>query len=772
MTKRFALTRRQLLAAGGTAAAAVGFTGCQPPEREFMAQSRLRLAEDTVNAFENHYATACRMCGAGCGTIVRVIEGRAKKVEGNPDHPVNEGKLCARGNSSVQELYHPDRVTSPMSRRALRAPLGPLLPDSWDQALLELVRPLRAAQQGGRAGDVVLITGPLSGHRALIVDRFTKAYGAQWLTFDPDAEAPLREAVRRVFGQDRLPDFDVRNAHLVLSFGADWLESWISPVHLGIDYGMFRQGSYRAGASFKPHAAEGKPRGYMIHVSSHFDGTAANADEWIFCNPGMEGQVALSIAQVIAAEGLGDAAALGGAAALASFAPDSIAARTGADAEKVKHAAREFARQKPSIAIGGGTAGAHTNGTANLSAILALNLLAGSVNQDGGVKFNPAPALADLPPPPRVTPLAEFERLVQRLNAGQVQAVLVYGANPLHELPASLGFADALPKASFVVSFNSFMDDTAAVADLILPSHLPLEDWGSDIADPAPGQQVVTIQQPVVQPVFDTRSFFDVLLAAGDDLGGQVRAQLPWRTFRDLLREEARKLQGLNRGSVRETSFEMFWSKLLQQGGWWGALPGGAAAPAAPAAGALAAIAGQVAQPQFDGDAGQYPYHLVLFEHPHIGHGEAAHIPWLASLPDPITSAVWRTWVEVNPRVAREQGLQEGDIVAIESTQGRVEVPVYVSPAAAPNVLAMPMGWGHKEMGRWAKGRGVNPLSLLGRLADETGAPAYAATRVRMSKTGRTTRLAKYEGNVEARIQGRFEHAAEQVLQVTRGDAH
>jgi menaquinone reductase, molybdopterin-binding-like subunit len=97
---------------------------------------------------------------------------------------------------------------------------------------------------------------------------------------------------------------------------------------------------------------------------------------------------------------------------------------------------------------------------------------------------------------------------------------------------------------------------------------------------------------------------------------------------------------------------------------------------------------------------------------------------------------------------------------------------VYVSPAAAPNVLAMPMGWGHKEMGRWAKGRGVNALSLVGRLADETGAPAYAATRVRMSKTGRSTRLAKYEGNVEARIQGRFEHAAEQVLQVTRGDAH
>jgi anaerobic selenocysteine-containing dehydrogenase len=769
MSKRFALTRRQLLATGGAAAAAVGFTGCQPPQREFMAQSRLRLAEDTVNAFENHYATACRGCGAGCGTIVRVIEGRAKKVEGNPDHPVNEGKLCARGQSAVQEQYHPDRVTSPMSRRALRAPLGPLLPDSWDQALSEFVRPLRAAQQGGRAADVVFITGPLSGHQAMIVDRFTRGFGAEWLTLDPIAESPMREAVRRVFGQDQLPDFDVRNAHFVLSFGADWLESWISPVHLGIDYGRFRQGDYRPGANFKPHSADGKPRGYIVHISPHFDGTAANADEWIFCNPGTEGLVALSIAQVIASEGLGDAGAFGGAPALANFAPERVFEQTGADPAKVKHAAQEFAKQKPSIAIGGGLAGAHTNGTANLSAIFALNHLVGSVNRDGGVKFNPVGALSGVPGAARASSLGEFERLVARLNAGQVQAVLVYGANPIHELPTSIGFADALAKAPFIVSFNSFMDETAVVADLILPSHLPLEDWGSNIPDPAPGQQVVTIQQPVVQPAFDTRSFFDVLLAAGDELGGRTRAQLPWRTFRDLLREDARRLQAHNRGSVRETNFEAFWAKLLQQGGWWGPLPA-PAAPAAPAApGPVPAITGvtQVASPRFDGDATQYPYHLVLFEHPHIGHGEAAHIPWLASLPDPITSATWRTWVEVNPRVAREQGLQEGDIVAITSPQGTVEAPVYVSPAAPPNVLAMPLGWGHKEMGRWAKGRGVNPMALLSSLADQTtGASAYGSARVSMRKTGRSTRVVKYEGNVPA-----YQIPEDQVLQITRGDA-
>ncbi|HEY3079821.1 MAG TPA: molybdopterin-dependent oxidoreductase [Chloroflexota bacterium] len=757
------LTRRQLLMAAGATAAAVGFTGCQPEQREFTAESRLRLAEDVVSAFENYYATACTQCGAGCGTIVRVIEGRAKKVEGNPDHPVNQGKLCARGQATVQEQYHPDRIVAPMSRRALRGAQGVLLNDTWEQAINELLGRLRGARQANRAGDVVLITKPLGGHQALIVDRFVKAYGAQWLTLDPTPETPLREAVKRVFGQDQLPDFDIARAHYVLSFGADWLGHWLSPVHYGVGYGLLRQGSYRPGQAFQPR--RDRPRGQIVHVSSTFSPTAANADEWVPVRPGTEGLFALALANVIASEGLGDAGAFGGAGALGNYAPDRVAGQIGVDAERIRAVARAFAQNKPSLAFGGGTAAAHTNGTASLSAILSLNLLAGNVGQPGGVRFNPPPVLEGLPGMSRPNGLADFQRLVERLNGGQVQALLVHGADPVYDLPPSLGFREALLKASFVASFNSFLDDTTEMADLILPSHLPLEDWGSSVPDPGPGVPVVTIQQPVVPPAFDTRSFGDVLLALGEELGGPIQQQLPWRSVRDLLREAAGKLQGLNRGSLREPGFEQFWSRLLQQGGWWDTAPAAPAAAPAPSGGGLGQMVGQFPAAQYAGDEGQYPFHLVVFEHHAIGHGEGAHLPWLASLPDPITTAVWRTWVEVNPRIAREMGLQEGDIVTLESPQGRLEMPVYVSPAAPPNVLAVPMGWGHHAYGRWAKDRGVNPLALLAPLADESGAPAYAATRVRMSKTGRASRLAKYEGNQPA-----YQLENEKVLRVTRGD--
>jgi menaquinone reductase, molybdopterin-binding-like subunit len=170
-------------------------------------------------------------------------------------------------------------------------------------------------------------------------------------------------------------------------------------------------------------------------------------------------------------------------------------------------------------------------------------------------------------------------------------------------------------------------------------------------------------------------------------------------------------------------------------------------------------------QPQYDGSERDFPFHLVVFPHNTLGDGEAAHLPWMQSTPDPLTSVTWQTWVEVNPKVADQMGLHEGDVVAVVSQHGRVEVPVYVYPAASPTVLAMPLGQGHAQGGRWARGRGVNPMTLVAPVEDQaTGALAYGATRVRLEKTGRKVSLTKFEGNVPA-----FVSPDQTIIQVTRG---
>ena len=331
--------------------------------------------------------------------------------------------------------------------------------------------------------------------------------------------------------------------------------------------------------------------------------------------------------------------------------------------------------------------------------------------------------------------------------------MLIWNANPVYGLPTALNFESALREhPGLTVSLSSLLDETSALADLVLPTHLPLEDWGDDVPEPAPPMPMLSMQQPIVAPLHDTRGFADVLLTLADELGGEVAAALPWPTFKDALRDSARALES------QDMDFERFWVTMLQRGGWWPSSP----QPTPPAPSTTPSRS--IPEAAFAGDTNDYPYHLLVYPHHALGAGEGAYLPWLQATPDPLTSVAWQTWVEVNPRLAQRMGVKEGDIVVLESTVGRIEVPVYVHPAAPPDVLAVPLGQGH-NVGRWARDRGANPMALLAPLADAgSGALAYGSTRVRMRPTGRHTGLPKLEGTVPA-----YQLPEQEVIQIARG---
>ncbi|MBI2320681.1 MAG: molybdopterin-dependent oxidoreductase [Chloroflexi bacterium] len=591
----------------------------------------------------------------------------------------------------------------------------------------------------------MLVTEPLHGHLGMVVERFVRAYGAQHLTYETLERAPVRAAVKRVFNQDRLPDFDIANAAYVLSFGADFLSTWLSPTQYNREYGLFRQGE--AGG-------QRRPRGTLVQVEPRLSSTGANADAWVPVRPGAEGLLALSIAQVIVSDGLGDRNAaqrmFPTPGALDPFRPDRVASATGVPAERVVQLARDFAARRPALAIGGDSAAAHTNGTLNLTAIYALNYLVGSVGVQGGVRFNPPLPLRELPQTATATSFRDWRAFVERLRTGQprpVSLLLVHQANPVYGLPTAVGLAGALANVPFIISFSSFVDDTAAYADLVIPDHTYLESWGDYVPDPGPGYPVIGFQQPVVQPFVGSIQFGDLLLRAAQELGGSVAQALPWKSMKEALQASAAELQRLNRGSVRETTPQRFWNAALQRGGWWDAqatVPG--APPAAPQ------VPTQPAPATFDGDAQQYPLHLLPFPSNALYDGSLAHLPLLQALDDPISTITWATWVEVNPQTAHDLGLigdQEADVVAVESPFGAVEAVVFVSPSVPPDVVAMPMGQGHRTFTRYATGRGANPLTLVGAREDaETGALAWASTRVRLRKIGRRVRVPIMQGNV------------------------
>ncbi|MSQ27628.1 MAG: twin-arginine translocation signal domain-containing protein [Dehalococcoidia bacterium] len=729
---------------GASTAGAVLFNGCTVPDREKVIQSPNQLPEDTVSSFENWYASVCRGCSAGCGIIVRVVEGRAKKIEGNPDHPVSQGRLCARGQAGLQDLYHPDRIRSPLRRVGPRGS-GRYDVISWDDAQAELTGRLKALAEEGKADSVVLATEPLRGLNAFIAQQFSTIYGARLLAFEPLDQGALWKASRDVFGEDTIPFFDIERANYVLSFGANFLEPWLSQVSYSRAYGEFRQGERR------------EQRGHLVQFEPRMSMTGANADEWVTIKPGSEGILAMSMAYVIIAEGLANRAvvdimtARGGASALAAFRPEEASKQTGVPAERIQGFARAFAKTAPALAIGGAGAAAHTNGSFNLTAILALNFLVGNINRPGGVFANPTASIPEFSARVTAAPYREWQRLADRFENPSLRPVgmlLVNNTNPLYGLPLEARFGDGLKKVPMIVSFSNMMDETTVMADLILPSGSYLESWGDDIPEPGIGYETISFQQPVVRPMYLTRSFADVMLASAAGLGGQLKTALPWENQQAALKAAADKVFKLNRGSVRGPSFAGWWNGVLQRGGWWDFTPTGrkdirVAAPTLPR---------QVISANFAGSDKEFPFHLTIFASTGVGDGRGAHLPWLQMTPDPTTTIAWQSWIEVNPKTATRLGLKSNDIVTVTAPNNRkLEAIVYVYPAIPEDVVAMPAGQGHSFMGRYAQKRGANPLAILASQVDsDTGALAWGATRVRIDKTGRTVRLPKLEGAVPA----------------------
>ncbi len=744
-------------------------------EGEMNIQSPVDLPEDLVTGQDNWYSTLCPQCPEREGMIVRVMEGRAKKVQGNPLYPTNRGKQSVRCEGGLQALYHPDRLSKPLLRIGSRQSAN-FREIGWDEASSRLVARLSGLRDAGNANAMLMVTEPVRGHLGLVVDRFVGGYGGRRIAFEAMDQTVLRSALKGVYGQDTLPDFDIENSGYLISFGADFLSTWVSPVRYSRGYGEFRGHE------------NGKKRGTHIHVGSRYSMTAANADEWVPITPGKEGILALSIAYVIISEGLAPQDVIramtggAGAAALDQFRPDRVVSRIGMPesirgeqaTDIIVRIAREFAEGGGGLglAIGGGETGAHTNGLFNLSAVYALNYLVGSVGRrpgQGGVVFNPPPPIDGLPAPSPAGSLADWSRVADELNDGQIEVLMVQGPNPVHALPTSVGFQESLgASGAFVVSFSSFMDDTTQMADLILPQRDPLEEWGDDVPQPGPGYEIVGMQQPVVNPLsdLDPRSFPDLLLTMSQELG--LDDGLP-NTFKDLLRQGAQRLFELNRGSVEGATFEAFWNKMLQQGGWWDVDRVSTASPPSPPN--LAELARGDIEPSFQAPTGDNLFYFIPFLSNSLLDGRGSHLPWLQAAPDPLSSVTWQTWIEINSQQAKEMGWKEGDVVRVVSTEANMSALVYPHPAVPRGLVGIPVGQGHapgvEYQSRDGSRRGSNPMSILAPETDrETGALAWAATRVLVVPTGDNQRVSKFEGIVPAFPFGTKE---EDIVQVTKG---
>ncbi|MGW8249981.1 MAG: molybdopterin dinucleotide binding domain-containing protein, partial [Anaerolineales bacterium] len=270
-----------------------------------------------------------------------------------------------------------------------------------------------------------------------------------------------------------------------------------------------------------------------------------------------------------------------------------------------------------------------------------------------------------------------------------------------------------------------------------------LESWGYQVASPGADRPTVSSQQPVVRPLYDTLDTSQILLDLAARVEGEVAEALPWTDVPAYIQHITSELYGSSLGAYDARTPAGFWSLWLQYGGWWSEKE----IQREPEVTDVMQNQLPVSPPQFDGDPEVYPFHLYPYPSTALSDGRGANQPWLQETPDPMTTVQWGTWVELNPVTAESLGVSDNDIVQVESPYGILDVSVVVYPGIRPDVVAIPIGQGHQDYGRFAQaGDGGNPIRLVSPMTDpDTGALAWGATRVRLIPTGRKKKLARLE---------------------------
>ncbi|MGH9739232.1 MAG: molybdopterin-containing oxidoreductase family protein [Candidatus Acidiferrales bacterium] len=739
------MERRDFLKISAITGASAALDACGNPDHQLI---RFIPEEDLTPGIAAWKPSVCTLCPAGCGLLVRVMEGDAevvrngqlgvmqmglaKKLEGNPAHPINRGKLCPRGQAGLQVTYHPDRVRNPLMRSGPRGS-GQFKEITWDEATKHLMAQLSSLHAGKLQGGLVFLSSPLRGQRKHITTAFTSGFkDSKYIEFALLDERVVRAANATSFHHNAPPTVDLSQSNYVISFGANFLGTWNSPVAQSLGYGAMREG-------------RGGIRGKFVQFEPRISQTGANADEWFPCAPGSEGVLALGIAHVLIHDNLRPAASAGAAGeliegwsqGLADYAPEKIEAQTGVKAAVLTRIAHEAAAHAPAVVLIGDAAAAHTNSLFNALAVNALNALLGSAGKPGGIQFSPVWDSGNGKPvgAQEGSGGEAVRALVGEIesNPNSVGALLIYGANPVFATPAAWGVRKAFEKAPLIASFSSFIDETSILADFILPDHSPLESWIEDTPESGSLRTVVSVAPPAVLPLHDTRAMPDVLLDLAHQLGGNVGTALPWKTYDEAIQADFGALYKA-KGAKDAKTADDFWSNAQQHGGWWGSEESAPATAAAPKA-----VAGSVkfAAAQFDGDAVEYPFYFMPYPSQMLYDGSLADLPWMQEAPDPMSSAMWGTWVEINPVTANKLGIKQSDLIEVASQHGTLRAPAMITPGIAPDVVAMPIGQGHENFTRYASNRGANPISILAPMS-VAGAEslAWAATRVKISRRG------------------------------------
>jgi len=659
VSKMSAVTRRRFLALMG-ASAAVAAAGCGNYQDRGVIVPYNQKPEEVILGLPNYFASTCTGCTSACGILVKTREGRPIKVDGNPDHPVNKGKICTKGQASVMNLYNPERFKDPMTDKAQ---------SNWVDVDKAVVAALGAATGSGK--EIAIVTHTiLSPTLKKLIDEFKVKYPTTNIySYEVFSTAARRSAWEKSNGKRNLPVLQLDKAKVILALESDFLGNESNQIE------------YTRLFSQRRDVMNGNEFNRLYSVEGATTLTGMNADYRLrLRTDAIEEFVMCLLNEFINKKKISNFAADGRVnSVFASYNMDQFKAKYGLDDQTIKNLIGDLDKNKgEAIVLAGDKLPESTHIAVNLlNEALGNNKLYSTEAED-----------TELMP---LSTNAEIEKLLSNMAGGNVAAVIHFDTNPVYNLSPEYKYAESLAKVPVVVTMTEQVSETSELSKYVLPIHNQLESWG----DFKTRTGFYSMQQPIIAPLYNTRQKEAILLNWIEP------KEFNENLYKDYLIGNWEKVIYPAMGAA--APFKKFWYSVLHDG-----VVFLNERPESTGTGFSGEgfASSQRMKPSDD-------FVVLLQNNNGVGDGRFASNGWLQELPNPVNKTVWDNYAAISVQSASELGVDSNDIVDITIGGRKQSFPVFVTPGLADKVIEISLGYGRTAAGVVGTGVGVNANVLI-----------------------------------------------------------
>lgn len=622
-----ALDRRTFLRLAGFTFAGTMLTGCESTGVE-KAIPYLIKPEELTPGLAYWYASTCGGCTASCGILVKNRDGRPIKIDGNQQHGMSRGGLCAVGQASIFPLYDSTRLQHP----ALNGNQS-----TWEEVDKEILRTLDGIRK--KKGSIRFLTGTITSPTTLhVIEEFARSYpGTKHITYDALSSSAILDAHKLTHGRRALPHYFFDRANVIVSFDADFLGTWISPVEFSAQF--------VSGRKLEENPAKFS---YHVQIESRLSLTGSNADKRIAASPSEIRQMVTKLAALI-----------------------EVKSGKRGDIPKVLTNYDEYLSTLADLLWNERSKSIVVSGVNDLQTQVLVNFINHALGNYG--------TTVDVEKPSRQragddNALAD---LLKELKDEKVDALFIVGVNPIYDFAGNDSLPNLLKKVPLVVSVAERIDETSSLAHIVCPDHHFLESW----LDNEPVEGIYTLTQPVITPLGTTRSFIEsVSVWTGKPRKAYDAIRKYWET--KIFKEQK-----------KEKNFDALWDRTLQDGYFT------TERSSRKEYRFNFSAVGMLNRSNMWDDSGDLSF--ILYPKVALLDGRTAHNPWLQELPDPVTKIVWDNYASLSAKTATSFGIKEGDVIEIVNGQTKIELPAHIQPGQAEGVIAMALGYGRMGTDRF-----------------------------------------------------------------------